>query len=421
MTNEDQDEEDYTPRIVVLGAGPIGIETALYARYLGYEVAVVERASVANNVKRWGHVQMFSPFTMNRSTLGVAALQAQFESMNWPADDAMLTGDEFADSYLLPLSKTDLLAGCIHENVEVISVARDGILKTDTVDLDREEFQFRVLVRGSDGEDTIEADVVIDTTGVFDQPNFIGHGGLPALGELESSPAFHAHLPDILGSQRAEFDGKRVLVVGNGYSAATNIVALAELSQQNADTKTTWLTRRESPPAGPIPVADNDRLPERNKLSEMANAATKQSGVQHADQTSVLAVSKEANGAFRVTLGGKLTGDHQFDSIISCTGYRPNTSISRELQIDLCAATEAPQPMSDWFQSLGTIDAVEQTSPGVQTLQNPEPNFFVLGSKSFGRNSNFLLALGLQQIRDAFAHIADREELDLYKTMSNLV
>jgi len=420
MTGEE--DEDYTPRIVVLGAGPIGLEAALYGRYLGYEVAVIERGTVAQNVLRWGHVKMFSPFSMNRSTLAVAALQAQFESMKWPSDDALLTGEEFAESYLLPLSKTDLLSGCVHENVEVISVARDGILKTDTVGLDREEFQFRVLVGGNDGEDTIEADVVIDTTGVFDQPNYIGHGGLPALGELALRDSFHAHLPDVLGAQRDEFDGKRILVVGNGYSAATNIVALTELQQQNTVTKITWLTRRESPPNGPMPIADADKLPGRKQLSEAANASTKQDpGVQHADQTSVLAITRDGSGPFCVKLGGKLQGEHEFDAIIGCAGYRPNLSLARELQLDLCAATEAPQSMSKWFTSFGQVDASEQTSPGIEALQNPEPNFFVLGSKSFGRNSNFLLALGLEQIRDAFTIIADREDLDLYKTMANLV
>ena len=341
--------------------------------------------------------------------------------MKLPTDDALLTGTEFAESYLLPLSKTDLLSGCIHEHVEVISVARDGILKTDTIDFDRDEFQFRVLVRGTDGEDVIEADVVIDTTGVFDQPNFIGHGGLPALGEQDICESFRSHLPDILGSERADFEGKRILVVGNGYSAATNVVALAELGRQNPETKTTWLTRREAPQTGPMPIVDDDRLPERRQLSESANAATKQDCVQHADQTSVLAVSREANGTFRVVLGGKLSGEFEFDAMIACTGYRPNISITRELQIDLCSATEAPRGMSDWFSKLGRIDATEQSASGTAALRIPEPNFFVLGSKSFGRNSNFLLALGLEQIRDVFSIIAEREDLDLYKTMANLV
>jgi hypothetical protein len=40
-----------------------------------------------------------------------------------------------------------------------------------------------------------------------------------------------------------------------------------------------------------------------------------------------------------------------------------------------------------------------KTFSGAQTLVNPEPNFFVLGIKSYGRNSAFLLRTGLEQVR----------------------
>jgi len=35
-------------------------------------------------------------------------------------------------------------------------------------------------------------------------------------------------------------------------------------------------------------------------------------------------------------------------------------------------------------------------------LRNPEPGFFILGAKSYGRNSNFLLRIGWQQVDDVF-------------------
>ena len=38
-------------------------------------------------------------------------------------------------------------------------------------------------------------------------------------------------------------------------------------------------------------------------------------------------------------------------------------------------------------------------------LKNPEPNFFILGSKSYGRNSNFLLRVGLEQVREVLTQI----------------
>ncbi len=71
--------------------------------------------------------------------------------------------------------------------------------------------------------------------------------------------------------------------------------------------------------------------------------------------------------------------------------------------------------------SSDTTDCLDQESAGPQTLLNPEPGFFILGSKSYGRNSSFLLTTGLEQIRDVFTIIAEREDLDLYKTMEHAV
>ena len=90
---------DTPARIAVLGAGPIGLEAALYARFLGYDVNIYERGNVADNILRWGHVRMFSPFGMNRSTLGLAALRAQDESYQPPGDEEFLTGLEYLDRY----------------------------------------------------------------------------------------------------------------------------------------------------------------------------------------------------------------------------------------------------------------------------------------------------------------------------------
>jgi hypothetical protein len=42
---------------------------------------------------------------------------------------------------------------------------------------------------------------------------------------------------------------------------------------------------------------------------------------------------------------------------------------------------------------------------GPDTLVNPEPGFFILGAKSYGRNSQFLLRTGWQQVDDAFGLI----------------
>ena len=87
-------------RIAVIGAGPIGLEAALFAMQAGFDVQVYERGRVAENVGQWGHVKLFSPFGMNASQWGRAALNDAASAEPLPSDDALLTGREFAQRSL---------------------------------------------------------------------------------------------------------------------------------------------------------------------------------------------------------------------------------------------------------------------------------------------------------------------------------
>jgi hypothetical protein len=53
----------------------------------------------------------------------------------------------------------------------------------------------------------------------------------------------------------------------------------------------------------------------------------------------------------------------------------------------------------------GDADCLAQTSAGAETLRSPEPGFFVLGAKSYGKNVNFLIRVGLEQVREVFTLI----------------
>jgi glycine/D-amino acid oxidase-like deaminating enzyme len=180
---------DTPARIAILGAGPIGLEAALYARYLGYDVDLYERGRVAEHLRQWGHVRLFTPFSANSSPLGVAALAAQDTDWKPPAADALLAARELVERYLVPLALSDLLADCLHERSEIVTVGRGALLKGDLSGEERAEADFRLLLRshGAAGEPLGDrfatADVVIDATGVFCQHNWLGQGGLPAIGE----------------------------------------------------------------------------------------------------------------------------------------------------------------------------------------------------------------------------------------------
>ena len=64
-----------SPRqVAILGAGPIGLEAAHALIIAGFEVDIYERGHIGQSVQDWGHVQLFSPWCLNMSPLGRAAL-----------------------------------------------------------------------------------------------------------------------------------------------------------------------------------------------------------------------------------------------------------------------------------------------------------------------------------------------------------
>jgi thioredoxin reductase len=417
---------DTPARLAILGAGPIGLEAALYARFLGYDVVVYEAGEVAASVRRWGHVRMFTPFGMNRTALGLAAIQAQDESYRPPPDDAILTGHEWVDRYLLPLSETDLLSDHLRLRTGVLGIGKEELLKGDLPGSpDRGDWSFRVLTQSFEGQKFELFDGVLDCTGVFNSANWFAGWGLCTVGELTRRDKFEYRLPDILGSDRDRYSGKHVLLIGAGMSAATNVVALAELAASEPGTRVTWITRREGAAGtgGPIAMIENDRLPERAALARRANElARRGEAITYWPQTMVERVEQPLDdGPFELELSGEHSGTIEVDEIIANVGFRPNDSIYQELQIHDCYATQGPMKLAAALMGQQGADCLDQRACGPQTLINPEPNFYILGAKSYGRRSNFLLSVGYEQIRDVFTLIGDRETLDLYSSAVRLV
>lgn len=401
---------DTPARIAVLGAGPIGLEAALYGRFLGYDVDIYERCRAAEHLQRWEHVQLFTPWRLNVSPLGIAALSAQDPDWRPAADDALLTGRALAERYFVPLAKSDLLMDGLHEQTEVLAVGRDGPLKGDRIgDESRGDGMFRILLCDSTGKErTAEADIVLDATGTFGQHNWLGKGGIPAIGERAAAESIDYGFPDILGDDRASYAGKQLLLIGAGYSAATNAVALAQLAATEPGTHVTWIARKEDTSgSGPMPLIADDPLPQRDRLAREANslATTAGSPVIYWPGTEVDAIQPSDNGSgLKVRLLGQHAGEIEVDRILANVGYRPDHALYSELHVLVCQATDRPI----------TQQAVE--SP---PMILPEPNFYILGAKSFGRDSGFLLSDGRDQIRQVFAIIGDRADLDLYRSMAN--
>ena len=108
----------------------------------------------------------------------------------------------------------------------------------------------------------------------------------------------------------------------------------------------------------------------------------------------------------QVTFGDGTTVD--VDQIVSNVGYRPDLDITRELQVHHCYASDGPIKLAaTLLDDVERTDCLAQETPGLDALRSPETDFWVVGSKSYGRNSNFLLRVGFEQIESILldAHV----------------
>src|ERR1700736_2431165 len=118
-----------TPRVAILGAGPIGLEAALIARQLKLPFTIYERGRVGEHLLRWGHVRLFSPFAMNVTALGKSAVLAGRAGHEFPGDDACITGREHVERYLAPLAEA--VKDQLRTETHVLRVGRRNCLKND--------------------------------------------------------------------------------------------------------------------------------------------------------------------------------------------------------------------------------------------------------------------------------------------------
>jgi hypothetical protein len=158
-------------KIAIIGAGPLGLEAALYGRYLGYAVEIFERGRVAENVLRHGDEMLPGPFELHSSSLGLAALTAQDESFRPPAADEMLTCRQWVQRYLIPLAHSDLVADGLREQSTVVRVEQLALVPQendgdDSFDDAPPPPSIRLQCRTTVGDElAAEANVIINAAG----------------------------------------------------------------------------------------------------------------------------------------------------------------------------------------------------------------------------------------------------------------
>lgn len=388
--------------IAVIGAGPVGLAAAAHLVSRGLTPVVFERgASVGASLLEWGHVRVFSPWEYNID----AAARALLETAGWDAPEPtdLPTGRELVERYLAPLAGLPSLAPAIKLSSRVTAITRLGLDKVSNRGRDTAPFELRwVDAAGNEQASIVRA--VIDASGTWGRPNPMGVDGLPVLGERSAADRIDYGIPDVLGRAREKFANRTVLVVGSGHSAINLALALLKLQEQEPGTRVLWALRRnrlERLLGGGL----NDQLPERGALGLAAKQAIDAGRLQ---VLAPFAASRIEPADDKLAVLGTLNQTPLtllVDRIVVATGFRPDLDMLSELRVAVDPATEAPPALSPLidpnFHSCGTVPP-----HGVVELTQPEANFFVIGSKSYGRAPTFLMATGFEQARSVVAELA---------------
>jgi hypothetical protein len=380
---------------------------ALAAAAAGLPFDLYERGpGPAANVRAWGHVRLFTPWSMSVSPRMRSVLAETGRDVPSSAEECP-TGAELVRQVYEPIAALPTMVACLHYGVRVLEVGRHGLTKEQEIaTAERASRPFRILVEeAGNGEERIEtADVVLDATGTYGQPNSLGDGGIPAPGERAAAARIVRQIPDVLG-QAGTWAGQRVLLVGGGHSAQTAARDFDTVMRQGASIDLIWALRGATPEL----VAD-DPLPERAALTRSAAAlAAGSNPAIRVIAPAVVEYLRPAENGLVVTLrAGDELIQVEVDRVVSLTGSVGDHRIYRQLQVHECYATAGPMKLSAKLLGDGASDCLVQTGGGLEVLKNPEPGFFFLGSKSYGRNAIFLLRSGWEQADEVIGSLSSR-------------
>ena len=147
---------------------------------------------------------------------------------------------------------------------------------------------------------------------------------------------------------------------------------------------------------------DADELPARGALGSRLKKLVQSGQVELVSSFRIEAASRTPDGRVELAAGEQRV---IADTVVNSTGFRPDHDMVGELRLDLdpiLGSTRALAPLIDPNQhSCGTVPP-----HGADELAHPEPGYYAIGAKSYGRAPTFLLATGYEQARSVVAALA---------------
>lgn len=166
------DTLDPPGRIAILGGGPVGIEAALYGRYLGYSVTLFEAGPL---VSRLLAEPDRTPPANCTSPLGLAAVAAQRGLGGTSIELEPKTYAEWAREYFERIADSDLLAGRVRRSTTVERL--EWVPEEESQDSDEEDLEPEDWEASAEDEGPLPPDFLV---------HFVDAAGVPGVERVEA-------------------------------------------------------------------------------------------------------------------------------------------------------------------------------------------------------------------------------------------
>lgn len=387
--------------VAIIGAGPIGLAAAAHLKSYNLPFIILEKNEVAANVASWEHVQLFSPWEFNVDS----AAKQLLENIGWtmPNKNDIPTGKALREGYLLPLS--ELFKEQLHTNEEVIAITKLDADKMKSSN--RVNKPFLIFTKNGQATKTYKASAIIDATGTWGNPNPTVSHGVWLPNEQVAAHKINYEIPNVLANS-SRYANKRIAVVGGGHSAINSLLQLVDLKEAYPQTDITWVLRKQRVEDA-LGGGNDDELAARGELGLKMKQIISDKTIHVQTPFYIQSILDKEEG---LMLKGSDQKIGPFDELIVNTGNRPDFSFHQELRYEVDSSTEAVSKLASLIDpnlhSCGTVPA-----HGEKELRQPEDNFYIVGSKSYGRAPTFLMATGYEQVRSIVAFLAGDKEAAL--------
>ncbi len=397
--------------IAVIGAGPLGIETSIYARFLGYDVMLYDIGRPARYVKRW-HERLLPACVQDLTTpLGWAALASQRGEDLQPPADTRWTGKQWEEEYLTPLAKTDLIYESVFFNTRVAEVGRLSFRTDECDDFQsrcNDEF-FLTLQSQLRGEYNTRADIVIDCRSARQTIAGLGVGGMKAIGQTALDGDLLTDWPlDFIFDDQTRRDAlidKKIFLVGDGGQSQRFALEFVSAKWLSETAKLYWLVRPSKSGETQTWIEDNLRTNSTAASVQVINGW----GLTKLRRS-------ESSWLLEFLSGDESLVEMIVDHVVGLASERYDGSITKSLHLNRDGDQyDSPRSTKTWPESSVASNADNQFDLGNTCRSTTdEPHYFCLPSsaKNFGPEG---MQYAYSAITDLFALLGGRSNLDLYK------